>query len=87
VLDERATFVPSGDMEALILAAQAAQRPAPAPPAWTWEDAAHMTWRVYEQAIAQVDAPITARQGRRRRATREGDQALTAPKQAEPFPQ
>jgi glycosyltransferase involved in cell wall biosynthesis len=52
VLDERATFVEPGDLKALILAAQTISRPAPAPPAWTWEDAARATWRVYEQAAA-----------------------------------
>jgi len=53
VLDERATFVESGDLKALILAAQTISRPAPAPPAWTWEDAARATWQVYEQAPIQ----------------------------------
>ena len=52
VLDERATFVEPGDLKALILAAQTISRPAPAPPAWTWEDAARATWQVYEQAAA-----------------------------------
>jgi glycosyltransferase involved in cell wall biosynthesis len=52
VLDERATFVEPGDLKALILAAQTISRPAPAPPAWTWEDAARATWQVYEQALA-----------------------------------
>ena len=36
VLGERATFVEPGDMPALIAAAQAARRPAPQPPAWSW---------------------------------------------------
>jgi glycosyltransferase involved in cell wall biosynthesis len=52
VLDERATFVEPGDLKALILAAQTISRPAPAPPAWTWEDAARATWQVYAQAVA-----------------------------------
>jgi glycosyltransferase involved in cell wall biosynthesis len=52
VLDERATFVEPGNLKALILAAQTICRPAPAPPAWTWEDAARATWQVYEQAVA-----------------------------------
>lgn len=52
VLDERATFVEPGDLKALILAAQTISRPAPAPPAWTWEDAARATWQVYTQAVA-----------------------------------
>jgi glycosyltransferase involved in cell wall biosynthesis len=52
VLDERATFVESGDLKALILAAQTISRPAPPPPAWTWEDAGRATWQVYRQAVA-----------------------------------
>lgn len=52
VLDERATFVEPGDLHALIRAAETVQRPAPAPPPWTWEDAGRATWGVYEQAMA-----------------------------------
>jgi glycosyltransferase involved in cell wall biosynthesis len=52
VLDERATFVEAGNLKALILAAQTTRRPAPPPPAWTWEDAGRATWQVYEQAVA-----------------------------------
>jgi glycosyltransferase involved in cell wall biosynthesis len=87
VLDDRATFVAPGDMEALIFAAQAAQRPAPPPPSWTWDDAARATWRVYEQAVALLDGPRTAPRSLRRRAPREGDQARTGRQPAEPFPQ
>lgn len=47
-LGDRATFVEPGDLEALVGAAEQASRPAPAPPAWTWQDAARETWRVYE---------------------------------------
>jgi glycosyltransferase involved in cell wall biosynthesis len=56
VLDGRATFVEPGDLRSLILAAQAAERPAPPPPAWTWQDAARATREVYGQAIAQAAA-------------------------------
>ncbi|HYM46227.1 MAG TPA: glycosyltransferase family 1 protein [Solirubrobacteraceae bacterium] len=52
VLGERATFVAPGDLPALIDAAEAVTRPAPAPPQWTWEDAGRATWNVYEQAVA-----------------------------------
>jgi glycosyltransferase involved in cell wall biosynthesis len=52
VLGARATFVAAGDMESLIAAGQSARRPAPAPPAWSWQDAAHATWRVYAGAAA-----------------------------------
>jgi glycosyltransferase involved in cell wall biosynthesis len=54
VLGERVTFVPCGDMGALIAAAQRASRPAPPPPAWSWDDAARSTWSVYEQAMSEV---------------------------------
>ena len=52
VLDGRATFVDPADVAGLLAAAHAAQRPAPAPPAWTWADAATATWAVYERALA-----------------------------------
>jgi glycosyltransferase involved in cell wall biosynthesis len=52
VLGERATFVAPGDVGGLLAAAQAERRPAPAPPAWSWEDAARATWRVYARAAA-----------------------------------
>jgi glycosyltransferase involved in cell wall biosynthesis len=52
VLGGRATFVAPGDMAGLIAAAQAATRPAPAPPSWSWQDAARATWDVYERAMA-----------------------------------
>jgi glycosyltransferase involved in cell wall biosynthesis len=53
VLDGRATLVACGELGALIDAAQAATRPAPAPPAWTWQDAARATWEVYGHAMHQ----------------------------------
>ena len=40
VLGERVTFVPSCDLAGRCWPRQAAERPAPAPPAWTWQDAA-----------------------------------------------
>lgn len=52
VLGARATFVSPGDMTGLIAAAHAARRPAPPPPSWSWHDAAHATWDVYQRAIA-----------------------------------
>jgi glycosyltransferase involved in cell wall biosynthesis len=79
VLAGRATFVQAGDMKALIGAAQAARRPAPPPPTWTWEDAARATWHVYEQAVAQIEGPRTAPRGLRRRGSRGTEQALTGP--------
>ncbi|MDX6721249.1 MAG: hypothetical protein QOJ63_3503 [Solirubrobacteraceae bacterium] len=52
VLGDRATFVESGDLEGLLAAGVAARRPAPAPPPWTWRDAARETWRVYEEVAS-----------------------------------
>ena len=49
VLGDRATFVEPGDLEGLLSAGVAARRPAPAPPPWTWLDAARATWQVYEE--------------------------------------
>ena len=51
VLGDRATFVEPDDLEAMLAAGAAATRPAPAPPVWTWQDAARATWDVYEDAL------------------------------------
>jgi glycosyltransferase involved in cell wall biosynthesis len=53
VLGQRATFVELGDMEGLLEAGASAVRPAPAPPAWSWTDAARATWGVYAAAAEQ----------------------------------
>ncbi len=50
VLGTRATFVGPDDLEGLMVAAAAVTKPAPDPPAWTWDDAARATWDVYELA-------------------------------------
>ena len=55
VLDGRATLTAVDDLDGLIAAAESAQRPAPPPPAWTWQDAAEATWRVYREAAAATD--------------------------------
>jgi glycosyltransferase involved in cell wall biosynthesis len=69
VLGDRATFVAPGDMRALIGAAESARRPAPAPPCWSWEDAARATWGVYLGAMTPVQRPRgTSRTLRERRA-------------------
>ncbi len=52
VLGDRATFVDTDDIEGLLTAAAAARRPAPAPPEWSWRDAARATWDVYEAAVS-----------------------------------
>jgi alpha-1,3-rhamnosyl/mannosyltransferase len=50
VLDGRAILRDVADLDGLIRAAEEATRPAPAPPAWTWDDAAGATWQVYDDA-------------------------------------
>jgi glycosyltransferase involved in cell wall biosynthesis len=52
VLGDRATFVELGDVAGVLAAGARAQRPAPPPPEWTWQDAARATWAVYTQVLA-----------------------------------
>ena len=66
VLGDRATFVEPGDIDALIAAATAARRPAPAPLAWSWSDAARATWGVYARAHTAFDGARTAVRAPRR---------------------
>jgi len=66
VLGDRASFVPPGDLDALVAAAEAASRPAPAPPAWSWEDAARATWDVYREAAASRGPAVPRRASDRR---------------------
>ena len=54
VLGDRATLVPVGDVEGVLAAAAAVERPAPAPPAWTWADAARATWQVYSDTGGEL---------------------------------
>ncbi len=51
VLADRATFVGVDDLGALVRAAERASRPAPAPPAFSWDDAARATWAVYRELV------------------------------------
>ena len=51
VLDGRATFVDRDDIAGMVAAAEAATRPAPDPPSWSWADAAMATWAVYERVV------------------------------------
>lgn len=53
VLGERATFVDCDDLSGLVAAGSAATRPAPAPPAFTWADAARETWAAYRAAAGR----------------------------------
>ncbi len=50
VLGDRATYVAPDDLPGLVAAAEAATRPVPGGPEWTWEDAARATWEAYERA-------------------------------------
>jgi glycosyltransferase involved in cell wall biosynthesis len=72
VLGERATFVPQGDMRSLVMAAEAATRPAPAPPPWTWQDAARATWAAYSSALAEAADQRNGTRPARRRSRRPG---------------
>jgi glycosyltransferase involved in cell wall biosynthesis len=69
VLDGRVTFVPAGDLQALIGAAEATTRPTAKPPSWTWQDAARATWQVYERARSQASQPRAVGRLLGRRAT------------------
>jgi glycosyltransferase involved in cell wall biosynthesis len=61
VLGDRATLVAPADLEGLVAAAEAATRPAAAPPAWSWERAADATWDVYHEAVDSPGALIPRR--------------------------
>lgn len=63
VLGDRATFVRRDDLHGLIAAAEAATRPAPAAPAWTWDDAARRTLEVYDEAAALRGPAVPRRHG------------------------
>lgn len=56
VLGDRVTFAEPGDMAGLVAAGEAATRPAPEPPPWTWIDAARATWEAYERAAGAAPA-------------------------------
>ena len=79
VLDSRVTFVAPGDLRELVARAQGACRPAPAPPPWTWQDAARATWDVYQQAATQPGGLGSPRRGLRAPHLRRGKRALTEP--------
>ena len=66
VLEGRVVLTAVDDLDGLVLAAEAARRPAPAPPDWSWSDAARATWEVYETAAV---APARWRGGRRQSLT------------------
>jgi alpha-1,3-rhamnosyl/mannosyltransferase len=61
VLDGRATLRAVDDLDGLIAAAESAERPAPPPPAWTWDEAAEATWQVYCEAAEETGSGQIAR--------------------------
>jgi glycosyltransferase involved in cell wall biosynthesis len=65
VLGGRAELAEVDDLDGLIRTAESLRRPAPAPPPWTWRDAAYATWDVYADAMR---APARWRGARRRPA-------------------
>ena len=65
VLEGRATLAPVCDLEGLVAAAEGAKRPAPPPPPWTWEDAAELTWQVYEEAARTRSSEVVSSVPRR----------------------
>jgi glycosyltransferase involved in cell wall biosynthesis len=64
VLAGRAELHDIADLDGLIEAAQRASRPAPAPSAFTWSDAAAATWDVYAEAAESVPSWRGARRRR-----------------------
>ncbi len=66
VLGDRVALRSIDDLDGLIRAAEASRRPAPAPPAWTWGDAARATWDVYEDAARSAERARTMTARRRR---------------------
>jgi glycosyltransferase involved in cell wall biosynthesis len=64
VLRGRAALTAVSDLRELIKTAESLRRPAPAPPAWTWRDAAASTWDVYVDAAAQPGRWRGPRRGR-----------------------
>jgi len=53
-LGDRAAIADIDDIDGLVAAAEAARRPAPPPPEWTWTDAARATWDVYREAVGDA---------------------------------
>jgi alpha-1,3-rhamnosyl/mannosyltransferase len=66
VLGDRVVLSDVDDLDGLIATAEAISRPAPAPPSWSWKDAAEATWAVYREAL---EAPLQWPGSERRRRT------------------
>jgi glycosyltransferase involved in cell wall biosynthesis len=54
VLAGRAALSAADDLDALIANAESLARPAPAPPTWSWDEAARLTWDAYGQALRKA---------------------------------
>jgi glycosyltransferase involved in cell wall biosynthesis len=52
VLGGRVALSAIDDLDGLVRDAEALSRPAPAPPDWSWADAARATWTVYHEALS-----------------------------------
>ena len=65
VLEGRAALTALNDLDELLHAAESQKRPSPAPPPWSWRDAASATWDVYVDAAV---APARWRGPKRRRS-------------------
>jgi glycosyltransferase involved in cell wall biosynthesis len=65
VLDGRVALSAIDDLDGLVRDAEALSRPAPAPPDWSWADAARATWTVYHEALS---APASRHRPRLRHA-------------------
>ena len=74
VLGDKAILRSVSDLKGLVAAAESAERPAPPPPTWSWDDAAAATWQVYAAALADAGAYPT-----RPRTRGNGVSALVAP--------
>lgn len=70
------------DLDGLVRDAESLRRPAPPPPAWTWNDAARATWDVYVEALT-AQSPRRAF-GRRPPAPARAPAGSAAPHRAEP---
>jgi glycosyltransferase involved in cell wall biosynthesis len=69
VLEGRAALTAVDDLNELVQTAESLERPAPAPPPWSWRDAAAATWDVYIDAAVAPARWRGAKRGRSLPAT------------------
>ncbi len=77
VLNGSVKLTEVGDIDGLVRDAESLRRPAPAPPAWTWRDAARATCIAYSDAIASA-GPERDDTPRRRRLRYAGARVVTS---------